>query len=192
MILKTTNNQAIWLLIWGLAAMLVITIQANAQTNSQFIFNWKSDSYTPSFYQGKVLPIPGSNVTASFEFIKNGNLVDLHNQIIQWTVNGRLTAVKKGMQEIAFKVPSNFLGEKLVINVIIRDLGINQVFTIPISSPSLVIERKGDDLFVLPFFFNITDPQELELNWSEGETIINVTAQNKNNPLERARAVKNI
>ncbi len=70
------------------SAVLLFSLKsANAQTASspQFLVTWKaSNSYIPSFYQGKALPSLEIEITASLELISNGHVVDLSSQNIYW------------------------------------------------------------------------------------------------------------
>ena len=43
----------------------------------QFLVNWQSKNFSPSWYQGKIFPTKDSTVEVSFELMDNNKIADL-------------------------------------------------------------------------------------------------------------------
>ena len=73
------------------------------QAQPQFLFSWRAtNNYAPSSYKGKILPGSQSQITASFELIANGGIVNVKNQSIYWYLDNTLIGGGTGVQQITF------------------------------------------------------------------------------------------
>jgi hypothetical protein len=171
------------------SAVLLFSLKsANAQTASspQFLVTWKaSNSYIPSFYQGKALPSLGSEITASLELISNGHVVDLSSQNIYWYLDEVLVGGGMGAQQVTFP-PFGTPPSTLILEVDIPQYSTGYLIhtvNIPFVEPMAVIdapypnqEFSSNPLVVqgIPFFFYATSSENLLFNWSvNGQTGLN-------------------
>jgi hypothetical protein len=175
------------------SAVLFFSLKsANAQTASspQFLVTWKaSNSYIPSFYQGKALPSPGSEITASLELISNGHVVDLSSQNIYWYLDEVLVGGGMGAQQVTFP-PFGTPPSTLILEVDIPQYSTGYLIhtvNIPFVEPMAVIdapypnqEFSSNPLVVqgIPFFFYATSSDNLLFNWS----VNGQTGSNAENP----------
>lgn len=153
---------------------------ANAQTASspQFLITWKaSNSYIPSFYQGKALPAPGSKITASLELVSNGKILDISSQNIYWYEDEVLVGGGMGVQQVAFP-PFGAAPSSLILEVDLPQysgVSLSHSINIPFVDPMAIIaapypnqEFSSNPLSVegIPFFFNTTSSDNLLFNWT--------------------------
>ena len=161
-----------------LTATGVFLIGAHAQTASpQFMITWKSNTYVPADFEGKILPTANSLVMVSFELIDGGALADLSAQTVYWYANNNFLQGGKGLQYIEFKAPDSAGGIiDLRVEVPNYKRGAQlKTIGIPIVSPKAVIEApfpKNEfsaspiQLAGLPYFFNVRDISVLNFGWS--------------------------
>jgi hypothetical protein len=173
--------------------LLFVSVQTiHAQTSPQFLVTWKaSNSYIPSFYQGKALPSYGSRITASFELISNGNVVDLRSQTIYWYLDQILVGGGTGAQQVTFSplgTPPDSLSLSIQLPSYNGSLLIHTV-QIPFVNPGAVIYAPypGNNfsanplvLKAIPFFFNASSSNQLVYSWS----VNSQTGSNTENPQE--------
>lgn len=160
----------------------IFPIFASAQTSSQqFLTSWQvSNSYAPSWYQGKVFPTTGSRVSVKFDFIDNGKVVDLSKNKIRWYVNDNLVineANGSGITNYSF-IDNDYVGSDTEVRISIPDYktgSLNYVLTIPVVSPEIVIKAPYSDKKIsagkatfeaIPFFFKIANPNRLSFRWT--------------------------
>lgn len=152
------------------------------QSQPQFLFSWRADTYAPPGFNGKVLPSPGSLITVSFEVVQGGKLANLSKQTIYWYVNDSLVSNVPGKQTITFSAP-NFAPDVLNVRVQLPEYAgglLSPLIKIPLVPPEAVIESAypggnfmGFSATVkgLPYFFNVQSPLELSFTWNvNGET----------------------
>ena len=135
-----------------------------AQTNSsELIISWKVNNFTPYEFAGKKLASPGSNISVSFDFIKNNKIVDLSKSKIYWYVNNELVSNSSGIKQINFIAP-NQRGGSIDVRVELPDYAVLKTIEIPIVSPKLVIDapfpkkeiyQNNFEVNLLPYFFNL-------------------------------------
>ncbi|MEE8131707.1 MAG: hypothetical protein V3T98_01555 [Candidatus Paceibacterota bacterium] len=160
--------------------LLPLTIKA---ASPQFLTSWQADSYTPSWYQGKIFPTRGSLINVSFELIDNNKIINLSRNKIRWYINDKLFKNEDsglGIKSLKF-INNNPPGSDVEIKIAIVDYGANPLYKIihiQIVMPEAIIdapypERKtstGENSFrVFPFFFNIKDLNELSFEWLANE-----------------------
>ena len=186
----------------------------NAQDKNEneiFIFNWKSNSFVPSFYQGKALPTAASEIEVSVELIRNGLLVNLNSREISWFVNNKLVSKGRGLQKTTFTLTNGERGD-----IAVRVLG--RTFVILIVRQELIIESANQRIFhAWPFFFNVKKMADILFNWRANNqealgdvnnpnrleldvpeeikgmsVVLSATAQNRLNLLEFAKKTINL
>ena len=92
----------------GILALLVVgywlAISVNAQVRPEFLITWRASNYAPSDFAGKILPIPGSALTAALEIIDGGRIADLSQTEIRWSVNNKIGQSGKGIKTFSFLI----------------------------------------------------------------------------------------
>lgn len=168
---------AIALLFLLTAVFLLDTSKTSAAP--QFWFSWSAGNYAPAWYQGKVLPIVGSPITASFELVDNGQIADVSGKKIRWYVNDRMIMNETGglgIQSVKFNVPDYAVnGVEVRVSVVgYQGETLDRILYIPLAEPDVVIEMPsadgrigaGDSIFrANPFFFNINNLNQLDFEW---------------------------
>lgn len=158
---------------------------ANA-ADPEFMVSWKSNTYTPPYYQGKSLPIENSYIDVSFEMIsKNANdfgkIIDISDKQVRWYINGDIVSRMDGKSEL--RINNNMIsGSRIAVEIEVEyynDKG-NTYFPrkrieILISNPKVYIlnKSKNSSLFenglsfiAEPMFFNANKLSSLIINWS--------------------------
>jgi len=155
-----------------------------AQTSPQFLVSWQAESYAPSWYQGKILPINGAPVEISFELIDKGKIADLSKTKVRWYVNDELVKNEEnglGIKSLKIITP-NYSGQETEIRISVVDYKggetLDKVIKIPVVGPEVLIDSPYPDkkisaglsIFqVVPFFFNIKNLNSLSVEWSANE-----------------------
>jgi hypothetical protein len=157
-----------------------VTKAANAQTtpSPQLLVTWKaSNSYIPSFYQGKALPSYGSKITASLEVISGGRIINVSSQPIYWYLDEVLVGGGAGVQQVTFS-PFGAPPSSLYLTVELPEYNNGNTerdLQIPFVNPVTVIdapypnqEFSSNPLVVnaVPFFFNVASASDLSFSWS--------------------------
>ncbi|MEK7555556.1 MAG: hypothetical protein AAB516_01920 [Patescibacteria group bacterium] len=160
----------------------------------QFLTSWQSNSYVPSWYQGKIFPTRGSLINVSFEIINNDKIADISKNKIRWYINDKLIKNENnglGIRSLKF-INDDFPGGEISVKIAVVDYAaepLYKIIRIPVVSPEAVIdapyaERKintGKNLFrVFPFFFNIKNLNSLSFEWQANEQ----TSEAAENPQE--------
>ncbi|MBI5079201.1 hypothetical protein HZB06_00795 [Candidatus Wolfebacteria bacterium] len=159
----------------------------NAQTAPQFFVSWQADSYSPSWYQGKIFPTQGNRIKAGFELTENGKIIDLSKNRVRWYVNDELVKNEDnglGIKSFSFVV-SDYAGEDIEVKIAVLPCdracaGYNKgeilykIIKIPVVSPEAVMdapykERQistGENkFFAYPFFFSVKNLDKLSFSW---------------------------
>jgi hypothetical protein len=162
-----------------------------AQTNSEeLIISWKVNNFTPYEFVGKKLASPGSNISVSFDFIKNNKIVDLSKSKIYWYVNDELVSNSRGIKQINFIAP-NQIGVPVDVRVELPDYAVLKTIEIPIVKPKIVIDvpfpkkeiyQNNFEVNLLPYFFNLT----ANLTEEGPAAFLNVNWQINGNPAKPA------
>jgi len=166
---------------------------SSAQTTPQFLVSWQAQNYVPSWYQGKVLAINGTPVSINFELIDGGKIVDLSKTIIRWYVNDNLVSNENnglGIKNLKINIPDSSGGQTEIRIAVVNYKGgdlIDKLIEIPVMAPEAVINapypNRGikiglSNFGVNPFFFNISDIDNLLVDWS----VNGQAPTNSNNP----------
>jgi len=151
--------------------------KAQSLQQPQFLFSWRaSNSYVPSFYNGKDLPGSQSQITASFELISGGKVVNIANQSIYWYLDDVLIGGGAGVQQITFspfgtapasedlrvELPS-YPGDYLIHEVNIPVM--NPLVVINSPYPNNQFSGTNATATALSYFFN-TQAANLSFVWS--------------------------
>jgi len=139
-----------------------------AQTAPEFLITWKASNYAPPNYQGKILPIPGSTIAIAVELIDNGQIADLSQSEIRWSVNNTLKASGLGMKNLSLRIDSTDTRDQDVTITIIgyRGQNLQKSLLIPLALPEVIIQRNEFNTFrALPYFFNVSNLNDLSFNW---------------------------
>jgi hypothetical protein len=161
------------------AFLLLSATTARAQSISpEFLVTWKAaGTYIPSFYQDKALPTYGSNITASLELVSGGKILNLKQQTIYWYLNDTLIGGGTGIQKVTFPPfgePPTLLTLKVELPSYNGNFLVHAI-QIPMIQPEAVIYAPypGGDvsespvtLKALPYFFNVSSPDNLSFSWS--------------------------
>ncbi len=164
-----------------------------AQSSPQFLVSWQAQNYAPSWYEGKILPINGTQVNINFELIDGGKLADLSKTIVRWYVNDKLIINEKsglGIKNLKINAP-DFNGDNTEIRIALVNYKggelIDKIVEIPVSGPEAVINAPYPDgkigigssvLGLIPFFFNISDISNFSIDW----LVNGRTPDSSNNP----------
>lgn len=164
-------------LAFALSGILFTPGMLRAQTSElRPLLTWRAVTYTPDFYTRKALPISTSDIIAAIDIIDRGRPADLALEKIYWYANDRLVSSGTGMTRISLTAPSIAGRGIMEVRVSIPEYrgGIAKTVRIPIVSPEAVIEAPYPggrvrsspfDLKAHPFFFNISQHDELSFAW---------------------------
>jgi hypothetical protein len=158
---------------------------ASAQSSPEFLISWRSDSYVPDWYSGKILPSAGSGVIVSFELISDGRVVDLSQNAVRWYVNGNLIKNESdglGIKSASFIASAGEDG-KMAVKMTIPDYAADASgdVSIAVANPEAVIDSPyfgniisaGSSVFrVYPFFFNVKSADYLGANWKINGSVV--------------------
>ncbi len=185
--IKKLKNLIILIVAFFLFSFLFVPYSLGS--SPQFLASWQTNSYAPSWYQGKVFPTFGSLIEINFELIDNNKIVDLSKNKIRWHINNRL--IKNETDGLGIKflkfTNNNLIGRNIEIKITIVDYGDQPLFKIiriPVVAPKTIIDaphpkRKigvGENLFrALPFFFNIKNLDKLSFEWQADKQTSNIT-----------------
>ncbi|MCX6702481.1 MAG: hypothetical protein NTW60_01265 [Candidatus Wolfebacteria bacterium] len=153
----------------------------NAQTSQpQFLVTWKTKTYAPAWYQGKILGTKDSGVQIGFELIDNGKSADLSKTIVRWYINDQVKQNENnglGIKNLNFQIP-DYRGQETSVRISLPDYkgtALDKIVKIPVAAPETVIDwphlnryiSAGDNYFAAaPFFFNVADLNSLSFDWS--------------------------
>lgn len=152
---------------------------------------WSVNTYTPFGYQGKKLPTKGSIVTVNADLKIFGE--DPKNLKYSWFLDDIFQESKSGYAQDTFKFGirrSNGASHIVLLKIFDeeRSFVIEKSITIPVSKPEIVICRKDNNpinpyysasakefsvisdqessFLAFPYFFNVTNLEDLEFSWT--------------------------
>jgi hypothetical protein len=168
---------------------LIPSAHAQITSNPQFLITWKpTASSIPSNYIGKALPSLGSKVTADFELVSNGKILNISGQTIYWYLEDTLIGGGTGVQQVTFPLfgtPPGSLTLKIELPSYNGQYLIHTI-DIPYVNPAVVIYApypNGDfsssplTVTALPYFFTASASQ-LSYTWA----VNGQTGSNAENP----------
>jgi len=152
------------------------SLRSSAQQQAPELFiTWKTETYAPPNFTGKVLPTAGSPITASFEVIDQGVPANLSRQTVYWYINSNFFKGGEGVQSVRFGAPAG--GGEIDLRVQLPNYKNNllvKTVTIPVVEPEAVIESPFPGgkisspsirLKGVPYFFNTKTPADLAFSW---------------------------
>lgn len=161
----------------------------------ELILTWKANSFVPSGYMGKALPVANTPLDASVILLDNGKVINTAPYEIHWYAGENLIATGKGKTTV--RIPAPATGEDIIelrASIPKYSGGAQDAFaSIPLVHPEIVIMKsvgsqvKSKGLTTYPYFWNIANANELNILWDDGEEMITARATNKKNPLEFAQ-----
>ncbi len=150
------------------------TTPALAQTTSEptAIITWQTNTYTPTWYVGKALPIKGSKISLAVMLIDNNKVIDISTKKIAWYVNNNLIGSGVGMTTATFLTDTTF-DKSYSVRALIQGYNLKNVegaVGIPLSNQSASISLKeiaGRYVYTAnPFFFNTQSLADLLFTWA--------------------------
>lgn len=174
-----------------LIASITLTPLTTFAANPALMITWKATSHVPAAYTGKALPTIGSPLTVSAAIIDNGRVIDPSSYSVRWYEDGNLSKTVRG--DASFRSFAPRMGEdSLTLRASVPDYGgetLDTFIDIPVALPEIVIDSaKLPMLTPLFYFWNITDPSSLSVEWSSDENGTTVRAKNPAHPFEFAEA----
>lgn len=173
----------------ALVCFLVLGIWSfsNAQTAPEFLVSWQAVNYVPAGYQGKIFPSRNTPIKVGFDLIDKNKIVDLSANDIQWYLDGEMIQYGKGLKSFLFN--SGGLEHKIrIVALNYQGAGTRMDHVITISSlkPKVVIAARTPDgilglgtqiLEALPYFFNVSSPDDLSFSWTSNNQPVQGVAQ---------------
>ncbi len=164
---------------------------AHAADGNQLVITWHaSRSYVPPAYEGKALPNQSSQITASVEAFSNGHRADLSKSNVYWYLNDVLMGGGTGIRTNTFTLFGGAGSSAQTLRVEVPDYPGGYLIAttpLPLVDPVVVVNApypggqvSANPFMVsaLPYFFNITSPNQLGFSWSVNGQV----ATNAENP----------
>ena len=145
---------------------------------------WHSNSFYPSDFGGKPLPINQSVVSASVTLFQNQKIQDTSNLLVFWYLDGEFLQKGIGLSTVTFpvgKVAGSVYSLKASVET--SEGIIDSLIIVPVTNPEVVIDvpvpnlliKSGDTITLhsIPYFFNISSLSDLSFSWMVGGFIQN-------------------
>ena len=191
--IKKLNYFLFFLLITS--CWLFITGLVQGQTTQiDITLTWSTDTYTPLEYQGKALPVRDSNieVVANIDDLR----VNPKKLIYNWFINDYFKRESSGLSKQVLEFNAAITtNDKNIIRLEIKDtndtfLGVTYL-SIKTHQPEIILltnkyEIKSDQevqFIAQPYFFNISNINELDYKWGSNEQEASKTDGNNPNIL---------
>ncbi|PIR88978.1 MAG: hypothetical protein COU07_03760 [Candidatus Harrisonbacteria bacterium CG10_big_fil_rev_8_21_14_0_10_40_38] len=162
------NLNKIALLVFIFTVITFVAQTTKAQTGPELFITWKANSYIPPTYEGKALPIQGSEITLVVGLLDSGRFANLTNNEIRWYDGINLIGKGKGKVTITTTAKSDQNIRAEIMNY--RGADLNKTINIPTTNPEIYIfpEIQPNQIIfkAIPYFFTINNPNELIINWS--------------------------
>lgn len=188
--MKSKISISRYLLLVFLAGMVLaasaanLTGHADAQSGPpQILMTWQASTYAPDGFTGKIMPASDSQITVGVDLIDLGKHVDLSSYKIYWYIDDKFYQGATGLARIKFTTP-HFIGNTSIrVRALITSYpsGPGKTILIPMVVPEAVIQSSAPSLSAkeapfnvqaYPYFFNISDPSELNYSWSLNGTLV--------------------
>jgi hypothetical protein len=174
-----------------LGGIFMIFNLSHAQAAPQFMITWKTDSFVPANYQGKIFPTQGSTIEMGLDLVVNNKIVDLSKKNIKWSIGGQPSQTKIGLTKIKFKTNKSSEDQTVEVSILKYNTSgnLNAMVVIPIHSPEIVIDSASynnevkiseKNIFkALPFFFDVPSLANLSFSWFINGSRINQESANR-------------
>ena len=182
-------KKTIMRILMSLGILLALAGFSYAQTVSipEFLVTWSANSYVPADYQGKIFPSKSSQVKIGLDLIDKNRIADLSGANISWFLNDTFIRSGIGLKNINLNI-NRELNQNIRISITdYADDELDHIFVLPVANPEIVIDTKNplllshnqiqlpakDHLFeARPFFFNISNLNELSFKWRIGNKLV--------------------
>lgn len=175
-------------------AIIGIFLPALSYAAPEFFITWKASSYVPKGFAGKALPAAGTPIEASVILIDGGKAINLAPYEINWYAGEERIAGGLGATNARAIAPATGQDSlELRAHIVKYAGGPQDAFaTIPVVKPEIVAVKKitqpkARGFSIIPYFWNITTPDDLTVTWDDTEDSVTARATNKKNPLEFAQ-----
>ena len=152
----------------------------SAQIAPEFMITWKSNSYVPASYAGKIMPTRNTPINISLELKEDGKLANLSKNEVRWFVNNKLKQSGVGLKNFTF-APELTANQPQIIRIAIinyRGTDLTKTIAIPLANPEVVVTSIGANVFkAFSYFFNIDKINDLKWEWSANNIKATGTAQ---------------
>lgn len=157
---------------------LLISGVVYAESAPEFLVSWRAKTFVPPDYQGKIFPIKNSEVEMAFDVLDGNKLANLNANKINWYLDGNLIKSGIGLKSIKFTVTQENNNDQLVRIAVYnyKNKDLETYVSLPVVSPEAVIDyhspfaneiKTGQyDFRALPYFFNVSDFNNLIFKWS--------------------------
>lgn len=169
-----------------LIALAAFPLKPFAQTalvaTPGIMLTWKSNTYVPPGFAGKIMPTANSIITASAELMDNGKIVDASKQNVYWYQDNNFITGGIGRQTVSFRAP-DAAGSITNLRVEFPNYSKGSQLKsvdIQVVRPEVVVETPfpGNKfsssplkLVAQPYFFNIENLSRLNFSWTvNGQT----------------------
>ena len=178
---------------------LIAPSEEKKEYENNITLTWSTDTYVPSGYLGKPLPVRGSEI----EVAANIETKKLNPKTLyyQWSLDNQTNKRKCGIGKSTFKFTATLNdGEKHMVKLVIKkgeqEIAEKYLF-IPIVCPQIVLKTINPieksigkitvgsyeklKLAAIPYFFNVKSPSELDYKWTfEGKPAKRTSIENPN------------
>lgn len=156
-------------------ALYGVSYAQQSTGSHELLLTWDAQTYTPTSYRGKALPIPGATITTALQLLSSERPRSLKTELVRWYVNDELYQSGVGLTRISLTLPTDADGI-LTVRADVPGLpGIStQTIGIPIAQPRVVIPVPYRDatsygpalLRAQPYFFTTPSLLGLTFAWT--------------------------
>jgi len=191
--IKKLNYFLLFLLIISYCLFVIGLAQSQTQQINTTL-TWSTDTYVPAKYKGKALPVRDSNI----EVVANidDSSINSENLIYNWFINDYFKKESSGLNKQILEFNAAITtNNKNIIRLEIRNannafLGVTYL-SIETRQPEIIIltnkyEIKSNQeaqFIANPYFFNISDINELDYKWGSDQQEASKTGGNNPNIL---------
>ncbi len=159
----------------GVAILILGASKIEAQeTGAEMLLGWRAHSYTPNSFLGKALPTVGTLITAGFDLVERGKILNLKDQLVYWYWNDNPVGGGKGVQNVSLRPTQEGLQVLTVKLPGFMGRSFTRNFEIPVVSPETIIEVAAKNgkfsspnlrVYGQPYFFNASSFKNLVFLW---------------------------
>lgn len=169
-------KRVLFLLLFLSLGLLMSGVSAQTENSGNGFITWHSNSFYPSNFEGKPLPVNQSTVTASVTLLQNQKIQDISNFPISWYLDGDFLQKGVGLSTITLPIgKTSGSTYSLKASIGVSAGVVSSLIIIPVSNPEVVLDTSLPDRFVkvgdvvtlqsIPYFFNISSISDLSFSW---------------------------